>query len=198
MKALKKLLIIMAILVPAIGAGFLVISSHGKIIASVPIQILPEHSKASVSTSVQALEPVVIKTVVVINGKKNPLLCTFQDRDRAMQSLKKRDADFLRLMKRKWGLNDLDASNWKTYRQRLIAYTAGKLPDDLGGTELEGQRQEVDGFFGIYGNDDINRETIQYLQYADFLLKTRLISQVSLDPIAANLPFDAPILQKAQ
>jgi hypothetical protein len=198
MKKFRILLIAIIIFILVIAAGFLVISSHGKITASAPIQILPEHSKASVSTSIQVLEPVVIKTVVVVNGKKNPLLCTFQDRNRALQSVKKRDADFLRLMKQKWGLNDLDPSNWKTYRQHLIAYTAGKLPDDLRGTKLEGKRQEVDGFFGIYGNDDINRETIQYLQYADFLLKTRLISQVSLDPIAGNLPFDSPLLQEAQ
>lgn len=188
---------VLSVVILTFTVVFLLSCSHGEITTSQPIQISPENTKASVSPYLQEIEPVVVKTAVIINGRKNLLLGTFQDRDRAMQSVMKRDAEFLQLMKSKWKLNDLDLSNWKEYQQHLTSYTAGKLPEDLGGNEYEKQRQELEGFFGVYEDDELNRETIEYINFTNFLLSTRLVSQVSLDPVAANFPFDAPLLQQS-
>lgn len=188
--------VIFAFVILTFTVVFLLSRSHGRITTSQPIQIYPENAKASVSPLVQEIEPVVAKTAVIINGKKNMLLCTFQDRERAMQSVKKRDAEFLQLMKNKWKLDDLNSSNWKDYQRHLTSYTAGKLPEDLGGDKYEKQRYELEGFFGIYEDDEINRQTLEYINFANFLLGTRLVSQVSLDPVTANFPYGSPLLQE--
>lgn len=200
MKKTRKLLTVIGILVVIIlvlVVFFLIKSSHGRITTSNPIQVYPENLKASVSSQMQEIEPVVIKNVVAINGKKNMLLCSFQNREKAIQSLKKRDNELLQLMMKKWKLDELNSSNWKTYKQYLIPYTASLLPDDLGGDQYEKQRQEIEGFLGIYEDDELNQKTIKYIELTNFLLETKLVSQVSLDPIIGNFPADAPIAQEA-
>ncbi len=172
--------------------AFFAISSHGRITATEPISLLSKNTKAAVSPNVQVFDSVVIKNAAVINGKESPLLCTFENPSHAMQVAKERDAEFLQRMKTKWNLEDFDASSWKTYQKHLIPYTGGKLPDDLGGDKLESQRQEFEGFLAIYGDEELNQKTMRYFRFANFLLQTKLVHQVSLDPVAGNLPADSP------
>lgn len=195
MKKTQKLLIAVVALVPVVC--FPVVSLQGKITTSEPIEVLSVNLKTSVSSNMQNLNPVVVKNVLVINGKKNPLVCTFQDEEKAMQSLKKRDAEFLKLMEKKWSLDDLNATNWKIYKQHLVQYTMGKLPDDLGGDKYEGQRQEVEEFLEFCECEEGNQETLKYINSANHLLKAKLVQRVSLDPIIGNLPFDDPLVQEA-
>ncbi|TQI67549.1 hypothetical protein [Clostridium sp. KNHs216] len=188
---------ILGIVILALVVCFLIKSSQGRVTTSRSIQAYPENSRASVSSQMHEIEPVVIKNVVEINGRKNRLLCTFQDREKAMQSVKKRDNELLQLMMKKWKVDELNSSNWKVYKHNLIPYTAGRLPDDLGGDQYENQHQEIEGFLAIYEDDEINQKTIKYIGLTNFLLETRLVPQVSLDPIIANFPFDAPIVEEA-
>lgn len=200
MKKSQKLFIIIGIiavvaLVPIVC--FPVVSLQGKVTTSEPIQVLSVNLKTSVSSNMQNLNPMVVKNVLVINGKKNPLICTFQDQEKAMQSLKKRDAEFLKLMKKKWSLDDLSAANLKTYKKHLVQYTMGKLPDDLGGDKYEEQRQEVEEFLEFCENEERNQKTLKYINSANYLLKEKHFQRVSLDPIVNDLPFDDPLVQEA-
>lgn len=194
-KTKKIVFIIIAIIAFAMLIAFYVINSFGKETTNQKIQIVQENINAPVSPIVQAIDPVIIKNSVIINGNKNYLLSTFQNPSKALTSVKQRDFEFLQLMKAKWNLDDLNLSNWREYKQKLLAFTASKLPDDLGGDKYEKQRQEFEGFLGIYQNDEINQETLEHINFLNFLISTKLFYQISLDSIIHNLPFDAPLVQ---
>ena len=200
MRKSKKIFIILAIFIiaaAAIEVIFLMYYSHGEKVTSEPVQIIAQNQKANVGSVVQNLNPVVVKTVIIVNGKKNPFLCTFQNNEKALEKVKKNDAVFLQLMQKKWSLKELDNSNWQTYEKELVAYTAGKLPEDLGGDKYEKQRQEFEGFLGIYEDEDLNNETLKYIEKANRLLRMKLIRKISLDQIIGNLPFNNKLAMEA-
>ena len=92
MRKSKKIFIILAVFIiaaAAIGVIFLMYYSHGEKVTSEPVQIIAQNQKANVGSVVQNLNPVVVKTVIIVNGKKNPLLCTFQNNEKALEKVKK-------------------------------------------------------------------------------------------------------------
>jgi len=177
-------------------AVFLANVSQGAYTTSKPIQVLSQDAKVEAGTDVRDLSPVVCKTVLVIDGKKNPLLCTFESNENAMANVKKKDAELLTLMKQKWGLAELSSSNWKDYQHKLIPYTAGLLPDDLGGEKYDMQHQQISDFLGIYEDEILNRESLDYVARANIMLNSKILRQVSLMPLIDRMPFDNPIVQE--
>lgn len=181
------------------GALFSAKYSQGSVTTGKPVQILSVNRKSSVIDIVQELNPVTIQNVVVVDGVESPLLATFQDKGKAMRAAKEKDADLLKLMKKKWNLDDLNASNWKAYEQHLDQYNGTGLPDDLGGDRYNDQRNQLQGFLEIYGDDEeLNQQTLRYIRFTNSLLGTKLIRQISFEPVVGNFPEDAPIVERYQ
>ena len=181
--------------IAAFASIFIIKNSNGTVTTSEPIEIQAVRIPADVSLNVKELNQVFVKNVAIINGKSNNLLCTFENPENALKTVKERDKDFINLMKKKWNLDEIDCSNWESYKEKLTQYTGGKLPEDLGGDKYEVQRQQFEGFLEIYQNEELNNETVKYINHVNSLLNTKIFKQVTLDPMVGNFPFDAPVLK---
>ncbi len=181
--------------IAAFASIFIIKNSNGTVTTSEPIEIQAVRIPADVSLNVKELNQVFVKNVAIINGKSNNLLYTFENPENALKTVKERDKDFINLMKKKWNLDEIDCSNWKSYKEKLTQYTCGKLPEDLGGDKYEVQRQQFEGFLEIYQNEELNNETVKYINHVNSLLNTKFFKQVTLDPMVGNFPFDAPVLK---
>lgn len=169
--------------------------SNGTVTTSSPIEVGTVKEEASgVGTKIRDDGNIIYKNVFFVDGQKNYLLCTFEDPAKALENEKRIDARFLLLVQKKWGMAEFSDSNWKDYRQHLVQYTMGALPDDLGAEKLYSQYTHLTGFFDIYEDEQKNRHALDYISSANAALKAKKISRISLDPIMEDIPYGSPIL----
>lgn len=168
-------------------------ASNGSVTTSKPIEVLTEKEACDAGKNVRDDGNIIYKNVLVVDGEKNYLLCMFEDPAAAMKNEKRINAQFHQLMQKKWGLAELSDSNWKDYQQKLIPYTAGALPDDLGGEAMYDQYMHLRNFLEIYEDGQKNSHALNYVSFANEALKSGKISRISLDPIEDALPYDSPI-----
>lgn len=171
-------------------------ASNGSVTTSNPIEVLTVKKSCDAGKNVRDDGNIIYKNVLIVDGQENDLLCMFEDPAAAMKNEKRINARFHQLMRKKWGLAELSDANWKDYQQKLIPYTAGALPDDLGGEAMYGQYMHLRNFLAIYEDGQKNSHALDYVSFANEALKSGKISRISLDPIEDDFPYDSPIVKE--
>lgn len=123
----------------------------------------------------EVLGPINRDTKVVINGEEISLFCVFEDRGKAMETLKQKIPEYLEAFAKENNLGKLNSSNWKRYEGAL-------RNTDYPPTTEEGRLMAI--FFDIYENDALNNETIKYVSARNGKLNDR-----ELEKIAPNIPY---------
>lgn len=116
---------------------------------------------------------------ITINGEENPLFCEFEDREKAMQTLKERIPEYLEKFAKENKLKELDSTNWKQYKVAL-------RETDFPPTTEEGRLLNV--FLGTYEDTDLNKETIKYVT-----AKKGEFKDSELVGIASMLPYNSKV-----
>ncbi|MBE6721158.1 hypothetical protein [Caproicibacterium amylolyticum] len=179
------------------GGASGIFASHNTYKTSSPIQVLTlKDEKSQVSAEFQRhYGPVVYKTALLIDGKKNRLQCSLKDPKSAMEIMKKQPANrnFIKLSAKKWNLPELTDATYKQYLQKLNLYTASLLPDDLGGFSNNDAFIEVSDFLGIYDADAANAAALQEVQKVNSQLAKNGGQPVGIDSIVSVMPCGEPI-----
>lgn len=112
---------------------------------------------------------------VVINGESNTLFCEFEDRDKAMQTLKERIPEYLEELAKNNNLEELNNSNWKEYD---IALRQADYPP----TTEEGRLLSV--FIGTYESNTLNEKVVKYVSS-----RKGSLNKYELEEVAPMLPY---------
>lgn len=165
---------------------------------SSPIQVLTlKDEKSQVSPEFQRhYGPVVYKTALLIDGKKNRLQCSLKDPKSAIEIMKKQpvNRNFIKLSAKKWNFPELTDATYKQYLQKLNLYTASLLPDDLGGFSNNDAFIDVSDFLRIYDADAANAAALQEVQKVNSQLAINGNRPVGIDPIVSVMPYGEPVV----
>ena len=126
------------------------------------------------------------KKTVIIDGKKNQLLFTFDNPTQALANVKEKDNDILKKMAEKFCLDELDADNWKDYCCGILFDDKTDNDNDIGY-----QRSQLESFFDIYENDGQNSRTLKLVSQANDYMKIH--GQAAIDGIISGLPWTDPV-----
>lgn len=160
-------------------------SSDGILTTEKPIEVVTEHTKMTLSPNLDNVGKAYTEITLVIDGIKNPLLCTFEDPKKAMETVKKLDADYIALAQQKYGFGELNTESWLEYKKKI-------LPLD----KYYDQFAQLNAFLETYENQDKNENTLRYVNSANAMLKAGKTQKIALDPIIGNLPNWDPIVSK--
>lgn len=184
------------VLLLLIGLGsFLVYISHGKVTTSQPMQVFVAKEHFPSTSWFQMPPSNCIRDVVVVDGKENELHTTYQDMQKELESVKKQDAPLLKLMREEWKLEELTNSNWESYWEYVGRYGGGLPSGKMNDDQYREQFLHVQTYLSYCEGEKINQKTLKYIDFANFMLKTKLVKQVRLDPIATDF-VEGPTLEK--
>lgn len=125
---------------------------------------------------------VVLDEKMIINGKEQPLLCVFEDRDSAIIAFKEQMHGILNLISKEKALPELNSSNYKLYKSTAFSFSTGKYQEEL---------MLLLSFIDIYENDDVNKELIDYVN-----VNKDNIENILIDEIIPRLPDYAPLVRE--
>lgn len=170
--------------------------SEGLLTTASPVEIRELNEKTKAASILDDVGPVVYRYALVIDGKPSRLTLTFADPAAAMENVKTLDADLLRLMQKKWNLPELSDSSWQEYQRELIQYNGAGLPEDLGGTTYDHQRQQLKAFLDTYEDEKRIRRAVASINAANEALRQKRIFRIAIDPVADDLDSDSAASQE--
>lgn len=128
---------------------------------------------------------------ITINGKENPLYCTFVNNDIALEKLRETVPEILTEIAQEFSLEELNANNWEQYK-----YGALNLPNTSQfAAESNIQNQTLVAFFDIYENTTQNKAIEDQVNKTQ---KSRSISQEQIISLGMMLPTYAPLAQQSE
>lgn len=128
----------------------------------------------------------VYKYTIVADGKTYYPLATYQDPQKAMDTLLAMPGEEAFAQKVAKTLNEpgLNAQNWKKFAQATKSF--GTCPDEFGGAQAYDQYSRMQAFWDLYENDIQNQKVLDYLKAAKHL-QSLGFSRVALSPIASEI-----------
>ena len=102
--------------------------------------------------------PISIKTPVYLKDAPVKILCTFDDKEQALEEIRRKCSNVLSFLMDEFNMTDeINDSNWHEYRGNMYAYLNR-------GADYGEEMDLLDGFFDIYENDEANeQEIMRYL-----------------------------------
>ncbi|MCI8426003.1 MAG: hypothetical protein HFJ03_00410 [Lachnospira sp.] len=135
-----------------------------------------------------SIENITIKESLIIEGQKNYLYPTFDNNEKAIQGIKFRAKNVLRLLEEKYNLSELTTVNWEEYYIALYNYFTE--PDKIFWyNETNKEIKLVKTFFDIYENKYNNENIIN-------LVKTvNNFEDIAYD-LYMLLPYNSPYVKR--
>ena len=125
---------------------------------------------------------------IIINGQENPLYCTFNNKDEAINNLKSLAPNILSYLRAEYKLDPVNPENWQEYQAGFMSLSATN--EILKNEEESGI---LESFFDIYENYELNKEILEYSKEGKIVSN---ISTTQEEQLGFLLPYYAPLAIK--
>ena len=131
---------------------------------------------------------------ISINSIENPIYCTFENDQDALNNLKKKVPEILLAISSQFRLDEINSQNWEEYRAGLY----GLSSDSVFAHDTNQQRATLVAFFDIFENRQKNDEIIKYTNRILVSNNTRQLSQSQTLSLGLMLPYYAPLAKDSE
>lgn len=174
---------------------------EGKYCTTQPIQVIEAHKKADANYNLlSGFGDILYQKSIVIDGVENSLLFTFENPNESLKLAKTKCDTILKILAKKYSLDELNNDNWKEYRTAIDYYMSdpdsNKMYDEQG--SLLKQFQSLEAFLDTYENSILNNEVIDFVSLANTKLRNHTISKIVLDDMIGHLPDTDSLVKKKQ
>ncbi len=145
------------------------------------------------SSLLDGLGNIVRDSTININGIENPLYCTFDNKNDAIQKLQERIPTILSVIANVYKLESISDKNWEEYRVGMQEL----LQDDIL-FESDEEFRILSAFFDIYENDGKNKEIQEYINSNSLKLRSINMNSDSGVELSVLLPYYAPFAKEVQ
>ena len=129
-----------------------------------------------------------------INDIENPIYCTFENDQDALDGLKEKIPEILLEISSRFKLEEINSQNWEEYKDGLY-----RLPNDsIFAHDINQQRATLVAFFDIFENRQKNDEIIKYTNRMLVSNNTRQLSQSQTLSLGLLLPYYAPLAKDSE
>lgn len=140
-------------------------------------------------TLLDNVENVVDGGKVYINGESNQLYRVFDDESAALQNIKNKVPNLLKVLEKEYNLLELSDENWEQYRDSMyMLFDSKNKPKDYDESNIE--FRTLRSFFDIYENSDKNKEIIK--RVSDLKGVPLNMKEMKMDEISTMLPYTEP------
>lgn len=145
------------------------------------------------SSLLGGLGNIVRDSTIDINGIENPLYCTFDNKNDAIQKLQERIPTILSVIANVYKLESISDKNWEEYSVGMQEL----LQDDIL-FESDEEFRILSAFFDIYENDGKNKEIQEYINNNSLKLRSINMNSSSGVELSVLLPYYAPFAKNVQ
>lgn len=130
----------------------------------------------------------------------NRVLTLYDGWQKSFIIAKEKDKDILQILTKNYNLNEFSLSNWVNYQDAAQKFDGDPDTNAMykNGGDLLSQYQQLNAFFDILRDDEIDEDLLDFVSKANSQLESGTIQQISFDSMVGHFPYTDLIVKDFQ